>query len=322
MYEFSKERAPLFDPFIKYRIASNNWNEVYSQTLLYFDRYCTENFPGIVGITQEMINGWCTQRDTEGKRSFIDRCQSSLRLLEYMAERGMTDIIKPEMPPAPPKTHIPHAFSGEELQRFFKGCDDNVKSAKNLQGRFIALSVSVEFRLLYSSGMRPTEARLLQKKNVDLENGIINVTETKGNRQHYVVLHDDAVQLLRGYDEAAVRLFPGRKIFFPMNPKDPDVPISPDMLDYHFHKVWDKVNKSTAVPYDFRHNYAIENINSWISSGFEFHDKFVFLSKSMGHTSLESTKYYYSIVPTLADVLEKTTGSGFDEIVPEVPDYE
>lgn len=36
----------------------------------------------------------------------------------------------------------------------------------------------------------------------------------------------------------------------------------------------------------------------------------------------ESTKYYYSIVPTLADVFEKTTSSSFDEIVPEVPDYE
>lgn len=42
----------------------------------------------------------------------------------------------------------------------------------------------------------------------------------------------------------------------------------------------------------------------------------------MGHTSLESTKYYYSIIPALADILHKTTGTGFDEIVPEVPDYE
>ncbi len=322
MSEFSKERAPLFDPFVKYRIASDTWNTVYSQTLLYFDRYCTENFPGTIGITQEMINGWCTQRDTENKRSFIDRCQSSLRLLEYMTERGMTDVIKPEMPPAPPKTHIPHAFSEEELQRFFNGCDDNIQSARNLQSRFIALSVSVEFRLLYSSGMRPTETRLLRKENVDLANGIINIKETKGNQQHYVALHDDAIQLLRKYDETADRLFPDREIFFPMNPKNPNVPISPDMLDYHFHKVWDRVNKSTAVPYDFRHNYAIENINSWINSGLEFHDKLLFLSKSMGHTSLESTKYYYSIVPTLADVIERTSGASFEEIVPEVPDYE
>ena len=95
---------------------------------------------------------------------------------------------------------------------------------------------------------------------------------------------------------------------------------------HHLQKVWilfkfGYLRKSKRLDF-FRHNYAIENINSWINSGFEFHDKLVFLSKSMGHTSLESTKYYYSIVPALADILQKTTGAGFDEIVPEVPDYE
>lgn len=303
-------------------MASDNWNEVYSQTLLYFDRYCAENFPGMEGVTQEMVDGWFTQRPTENKRSLVSRCQSVMRLLEYMADRGMTTVTKPDMPPVPPKTHIPHAFSEEELRRFFCRCDDNVKTAPDQDSRFIALSVSVEFRLLYSSGMRPTEARLLRRENVDLSGGIINVKETKGNQQHYVAMHGDTAQLLRDYDAVASKQFPSRAVFFPMNPKNPDIPISPDMLDYHFHKVWDSVNNSLAVPYDFRHNYAIENINSWISSGFEFHDRLVFLSKSMGHSSLESTKYYYSIVPALADILLKTTEAGFDELVPEVPDYE
>lgn len=322
MSEYSKERAAIFEPFVRYRIASNNWNRVYSQTLLYFDRYCAENFPGVNGITQAMIDGWCTQRPTEQKRSFIDRCQSALRLMEYLRERGLSDVTKPEIPPVPPKTHIPHAFSQDELKRFFDRCDENVRSSSDQSGRFIALSVSVEFRLLYSSGMRPTETRLLRCENVDLLNGIINVRETKGNQQHYVALHSDTAQLLRDYDAVATRLFPSRAVFFSMNPKDPNVPISPGMLAYHFHKVWDKINSSSAVPYDFRHNYAIKNINSWINSGFEFHDKLVFLSKSMGHSSLESTKYYYSIVPALADILEKATASGFNEIIPEVPDYE
>ena len=65
MAKYSKERASIIEPFIKYRIASNNWNEVYSETLLYFDRFCSENHPGVEGVTQEMIDGWCVQRPTE-----------------------------------------------------------------------------------------------------------------------------------------------------------------------------------------------------------------------------------------------------------------
>lgn len=41
----------------------------------------------------------------------------------------------------------------------------------------------------------------------------------------------------------------------------------------------------------------------------------------MGHRWIESTLYYYSIVPGLAEAILEKTESGFNEIVPEV-DYE
>lgn len=66
------------------------------------------------------------------------------------------------------------------------------------------------------------------------------------------------------------------------------------------------------------HNYAIENINSWMDDSFDFNDKLQYLSKSMGHRSIESTRYYYSIVPRLADTLRDKTEDGFNLIVPEV----
>jgi hypothetical protein len=39
----------------------------------------------------------------------------------------------------------------------------------------------------------------------------------------------------------------------------------------------------------------------------------------MGHRNTESTKYYYSLVPGLADILEEKTNADFEDIVPEVP---
>jgi integrase len=81
------------------------------------------------------------------------------------------------------------------------------------------------------------------------------------------------------------------------------------------------VSNSRATAYAFRHHYAVSNINNWIGTGFGFDDKFLYLSKSMGHYDIESTKYYYSLVPGLADILEEMTNEGFEDIVPEV-DYE
>ena len=90
------------------------------------------------------------------------------------------------------------------------------------------------------------------------------------------------------------------------------------ILTDNFRIIWDSVNSSHATAYDLRHNYAIENINRWTNEGFNFYDKIAYLSKSMGHVTLESTKYYYSIVPNLSSIMMNQTNETFDWIVPEV----
>lgn len=319
MLNISKAREELFNKFIDYRTACDQWSEGYGLNLLYFDRFCTEHYPSETGVSQPMIDGWCVQRETENKASLIGRTLPARKLIEYLNARGLANLQIPEMPKAEGKEHIPHFFTDEELTNFFAGCDENVLSAKSDAKRFYAFQVSVLFRLLYSSGIRTTEARLLRVEDVDLYHGVLNIRKTKHSIEHYVALHDSTAQMLRDYNEIADQNFPGRELFFPYRGTKP---FSPDMLTYEFHKVWDRVNTENAVPYDLRHHYAIYNINSWISLGFDFNDKFLYLSKSMGHTSLESTRYYYSLVPTLAAIIQDRTEAGFNEIVPEVPHYE
>jgi hypothetical protein len=57
------------------------------------------------------------------------------------------------------------------------------------------------------------------------------------------------------------------------------------------------------------------NINSWIDDGFSLNDKLVHLSRSMGHYSVESTSYYYSLVPNLAGILETQSGNAFKRTI-------
>lgn len=319
MLTFSESRRALFNKFVDYRSARNQWSEGYGLNLLYFDRYCSEHFPDETGLTQGMIDGWCVQRQTENKTSLINRTLPARKLAEYLNKRELADLSIPAMPAMPPKEHVPHFFTDGELANFFARCDENVRNAKTGSKKFYALQVSVLFRLLYSSGIRTTEARLLSVTDVDLEHGVLNIHKTKNSIEHYVALHDSTTKMLRDYNALAARYHPDRELFFPYKGAKP---FSPDMLTYEFHKVWDRVNHENAVPYDLRHNYAIHNINSWLSLGFDFNDKFLYLSKSMGHTSLESTRYYYSLVPALAAILLEKTEPGFNSIVPEVPGHE
>ncbi|WP_316848663.1 tyrosine-type recombinase/integrase, partial [Pedobacter psychrodurus] len=175
--------------------------------------------------------------------------------------------------------------------------------------------VPVFFRLLYSSGIRTTEARLLRLADVDLVNGVLNIRYSKGPGQHFIVLHDTMLDLVRKYDGAISRMHPDRTYFFPSRTGKC---YDRQWVQANFRELWDRDNSSHATAYELRHHYAIENINRWTGYGMEFHAKFVYLSKSMGHADLKSTRYYYSLVPRFADVIADKTMESFNIIVPEV----
>jgi integrase len=188
-----------------------------------------------------------------------------------------------------------------------------------LNGKIRKITIPVLFRLLYSSGMRTTEVRLMRCEDVDLQNGIISIKYSKGYSQHFAVLHDSMLELMKTYDSAVSGLLPNRIFFFPTtkNRNYPGIWIS-----YYFRKLWQERNHTKAVAYELRHHYAIENINSWIGDGLNLHAKLLALSRSMGHSDIESTKKYYALTPGLAGIIEDVSEESFNDLIPDIEQYE
>jgi len=319
MTEFISFLAPAIDEFIAFRKMSKKWNTHDEGNIKYFDRHCATNFPNARSLTSEMLDTWCRKRDAEKNSSCAKRVYPIFNLVKYLRERGLTDAPVPILPSFEARTYVPHAFTDDELTRFFHGCDNPATTCNNIQSRIRRLTLPVFFRLLYSSGMRTTEVRLLRRSNVDLTNGIVDIQQSKGYAQHFVALHDSIIPLLQKFDESIEKLLPNREYFFTSSTGGA---FGPQWVSANFKTIWEQVNSTSAYPYDLRHNYAITNINNWISAGFDFDDKLLYLSKTMGHANVEITKYYYSLVPALADILVQQTNKDFDDIVPEVPNEE
>ena len=319
MSEMRNNRADLIESFKVFRKDSNWWNYSYETNLQHFDHFCCLTFPDSEQLTQEMVDLWAAPRSNEAIESCRSRLQVVITFIKYLRERSLTDIVPPALPARQPHKYIPHAFSSVELSRFFTACDQAVLDAAPGKDAMDALTTSVFFRLLYSSGIRTFEARLLKTDDSDLDNGVLNIRTSKGNRQYYVALDDDVCIMLRNYNNIASVHFPDRTYFFTVHDK---VTIDAKNLRRRFFMIWNKVNTSHAVPYDFRHNYAISNINTWLDSGFQFHDKMLYLSKSMGHTRIESTQYYYALTPYMATIVYDCSNDSFNDIVPEVKQYE
>ena len=316
MNKFTSFLAPLMGAYVFYQKASGHFSKAsYEPNLLLFDRYLKKRYPKATSLSQEMVDGWCRKRDTETNNSCRSRIYVVVSFIRYLRKREKTDVMEPDIPRKERSIYIPHSFTDIELENFFRACDSLPCLFHTPEQRSRKITVPVFFRLLYSSGMRTNEARMLKIEDVDLCHGTINIRYSKGHAQHYAVLHDSMHKLLKKYDTEIRKQYPHRTYFFPARG---NIFHTGKWVQTNFRELWDKYNHSHATAYELRHHYAIENINCWTDEGFGFDAKLLYLSKSMGHSTLESTKYYYSLVPKMADILEEKTAMDFESIVPEV----
>ena len=89
------------------------------------------------------------------------------------------------------------------------------------------------FRLLYTYGLRSSEARLLSTDDVDLAAGKIYIKGSKGWEARVIYVSADMLDLLCRYDCIISRLLPGREAFFPNRE---GVYYSKSTLDVWFHE--------------------------------------------------------------------------------------
>ena len=320
MIAFESGFAAQLEAFVRYRKASNSWNEHASaENLRYFDRHCASIDVSSLELTQEMLDSWCAMRESESPRSCYTRTLIARQFASYAHARGLTQATPHDMALPKGTAYVPHSFTDEELGRFFSACDSIMPYKNRRDGLIRKITCPVFFRLLYSSGIRTTEARNLMRSDVDLVHGVLDIRRSKGYDQHYVALHDSMTEMLSAYDAAADRLQPDREFFFESIRGGC---YTRQWVAQNFKTLWTKANgsESPAVAYDLRHHYAIVNIGSWECDGFKATEKLHYLSKSMGHRWIASTLYYYSIVPRLADKLLEKTSEGLNAIIPEVWD--
>ncbi len=313
MREYQSEFSDFFQRYVKYRETSGKWNKGSDSILASFDRFCASC--GSDDPLQELAETWCRKRDTESINAYGNRVGVINGLIRYLNGRGLADLSEMEMPKTMPVSYIPHAFTQQELQDLFSACDALSRNAKSRKARMESLVIPTLFRLLYSSGIRTCEARMLRTGDADLNTGVLNIRDSKGPDQHYVVLHGSMLEIMKRYDTAIEKHCPDRSYFFPDHKGKP---YTAPWLSVKFRELWDGVSQSYARAYDLRHHYATANINKWLDVGYDFFDKLTYLSKSMGHRSLESTAYYYSLVPSLASALSAKSEPSFNDIIPEV----
>lgn len=318
-------RAEWYADFVDYRKAYGYKTGTYN-FIICFLNWCARTYPDDPRLRQDMLDIWRAKRPTENEESHGNRAAYLNKFLVFVNDRGGGPFTLYTDRPTVHRVE-PVPITPEQICNFFRAVDElgtgdsHAHPFSRTLARLKAIEAPVIFRLLYSTGMRPNEARWLHRDDVDLENGIIYLHRTKGYIERIIALHPSMTKLLKQYFELIVAEQPDAMPLFPTHDGKYH---NPSWLNTKFKTLWYKYNTKPgkggrdAVVYAFRHNYAIENIMNWNQDGYNADKRLVALSRSMGHVSIKSTQYYFHLVPRFADMLEEIEGDFVNEIIPEV----
>lgn len=187
----------------------------------------------------------------------------ALRFL-YAKTLGKPEIVSFVTWPKRPRG-LPTVLSAQEVVRLLEG--------------FVSLKYRVFFTLLYATGMRISEACLLETSDIDAARSVIRVRHGKGNKQRQVMLSPKLLDSLRDYWR---RVRPTPPYLFTSRTGKP---LSRGAAWLAFHRVVQQVGFDRRVtPHMLRHSFATHLLDG----GTELR----IIQTLLGHASIRSTTIY------------------------------
>lgn len=231
---------------------------------------------------------------------------------QYAVSRGFLDhspmpLDIPKRPPA----FIPYIYTRAELKLLFKSALTYQKNRSYIQPCMVRMLLII----LYSTGLRLSEALSLPLENIDLSELTIKVEETKFYKSRLVPFGSQLAKEIETY----VRWRKKQK--FPQDPTAPffygrdNKPLNSYTIEDIFVRIREKagihrIDNARYQPrlHDLRHTFAVHRLMSWYQENADVGQLLPVLSVYMGHTYLAATSAYL----TMTKELLKEAGRRFE----------
>lgn len=247
------------------------------------------------------------------------------QFLEYLNLNGHNAFI-----PIVPKVHddySPYIFSDEELELIFRSADNTMTKDKKTC-IYLPIEFPVILRLLFSCGLLIGETVRIQMKDVDLENGVLKLVNTKGDKHRVVPMSEKMTDILTRYCLAMglVRddetwLFPGNDIEKHLSDRSVKNRFERILKDNGIELKNRKKHERGPCLHCMRHVFAFKSFRQTEKLGIPLPDSVPFLSIYLGHDSLNETEKYLKFSSEMYPEATDLFGSFMKDLLPEV-DYE
>lgn len=290
MKKFKSKLAPYIIATINEKRQNGYIYEAEELVFKRFDNFIIENNLDTGLITRDVVMEYSIQKPTESNNSRMDRLVRISAISRYMNSIGLEAYIPHNL--GTRTKPIPYLPTKKEISTFFISLDSQTQL--NCHYRFNLL-YAIIFRVIYCCGLRISEAINLTKTNINLTKGELIISCSKGDKTRLVYLAEDLRLLCIKYDKTIAKIIPNRKYFFPG--RKINRPINKSSINNIFRRTWNKSqpNFKGKMPtvQNLRHCFITYKINEWQSNGINVDVMTPYLSKYVGHATIQETYYYY-----------------------------
>ena len=163
------------------------------------------------------------------------------------------------------------------------------------------------FGLLACSGLRVSEALKLTRSDVDWQQGLLTIRQTKFRKSRLVPLQSSATDALKDYARLRDRLHPASATdaFFVTFR---GAPLSGPTVQGTFRQLRNQLSWSARGGHgrprihDLRHTFACRRLIRWYQEGADLDHAIAALSTYLGHVHVTNTYWYLTAVPELLEL--------------------
>lgn len=187
--------AELLTNFVAFKRSLGFKYEAEANELYRFSKFSTAFQMSEPILTKDMVQAWCAKRPHEGDKSNRNRLYLVRQFALYLNSVGYQAYIAPPDTNTRHYTFIPYIFTHSEIERIFANSDQLCPHRHST----IPIIVPVILRMLYSCGLRISEAVNLQNKRVNLQEGILEIKNSKFGKDRLVPMSETMTHICRQY---------------------------------------------------------------------------------------------------------------------------
>ncbi|HBT66021.1 MAG TPA: integrase [Ruminococcaceae bacterium] len=266
-------------------------------------------------LSKEFVDLWTQKRGTESHKTWQNRVIVIRQFARYLKAQEIPAYVTPIVIQNKRSSFVPHIYTDSELRRIFEQAD-RCPAYVNCPNRNHV--VSLLFRMLYACGLRLSEVLNLTVADVDLENGVLSILNSKNGTNRYVPMSDELAMRCLSYIKEIYSQPMPELPFFPAPDKGK---YSKRAVSKTFHQILQSagISRSDTGPriHDLRHTFAVNCLKKWVREGKDITAALPVLSAYLGHKTLIGTQDYLRLTAEMFPEINSAVEARFGHVIPK-----